>query len=241
MPLILHLFQRHDARRLAFSGTPLPPTDRKGARTYDPASTVAAAPSPDGRDPVAGPSRRPARFLRGGGGVHDPTAAVIVLDNSMSSGLIRGGDRVLDLLKSVALKSVDGASDEDLVWLIRAGQPWGRGGYRISRGVAERNRRHGGDRTPAGISWRPSTGPRCWRRGPNCRPREIHLISDMQASAFFGCASERGRSGHPRGGLRRTRPDSPERAPRQLAHRRRTSAFGEPAHPPLGAAFGPGP
>ena len=57
------------------------------------------------------------------GGVHDPTALVIILDNSMSSGLIREGDRVLDLLKKVALKSVNSSSAEDIEFVIFEDEP----------------------------------------------------------------------------------------------------------------------
>ena len=123
VPLILHLFHRHDARRVAFPALRyLLRTEKEHARTIRLRQLLLLLLRMAVILLLVGAGTRP--FLRGGGGVHDPTAAVIILDNSMSSGLIRGGNRVLDLLKAVALKSVDGASDEDRVWLIRAGQAW---------------------------------------------------------------------------------------------------------------------
>ena len=184
VPLILHLFQRHDARRLAFPALRyLLRTEKEHARTIRLRQLLLLLLRMAAILLLVLAGARP--FLRGGGGVHDPTAAVIVLDNSMSSGLIRGGDRVLDLLKSVALKSVDGASDEDLVWLIRAGQPWdvavtGSRAELRSAIVATEVTDAGGDLLAA------LDRAAVLASGTELPAREIHLISDMQASAFSG-------------------------------------------------------
>ncbi len=184
VPLILHLFHRHDARRMAFPALRyLLRTEKEHARTIRLRQLLLLILRTAAILLLVLAGARP--FLRGGGGVHDPTAAVIVLDNSMSSGLIRGGDRVLDLLKAVALKSVDGASDEDQVWLIRAGQPWdvavtgSRAELRDAIGATEVTDASGDllaalERAGGLVS------------GTDLPASEIHLVSDMQASAFTG-------------------------------------------------------
>ena len=63
-------------------------------------------------------------FLRGGGSAHPPTALAVVLDNSLSSGVILGDERALDRLKRAALESLDRATAQDRVWVGRAGPPW---------------------------------------------------------------------------------------------------------------------
>ena len=124
VPLILHLFHRHDAKRMVFPALQyLLRTEKEHARTIRFRQLLLLLLRISAVLLLVAAGARP--FLRGGGGVHDPTATVLIVDNSMSSGLIRGGARVLDLLKGVALRSVERASDEDRIWLIRAGEPWG--------------------------------------------------------------------------------------------------------------------
>ena len=184
VPLILHLFHRHDARRVPFPALRyLLRTEKEHARTIRLRQLLLLLLRMAAILLLVAAGARP--FLRGGGGVHDPTAAVIVLDNSMSSGLIRGGDRVLELLKTVALKSVDGASDEDRLWLIRAGQAWdvaitgSRAELRAAI-LATEATDASGDLLPA------LERAVVLVSGADLPAGEIHLISDMQASAFAG-------------------------------------------------------
>jgi len=186
VPLILHLFHRHDARRMAFPALRyLLRTEKEHARTIRLRQLLLLLLRMAAILLLVGAGARP--FFRGGGGVHDPTAVVIVLDNSMSSGLIRGGDRVLDLLKSVALKSIDEASDEDQVWLMRAGQPWdvaitaSRADLREAIVATEVTDAKGDLLAALGRASALVTGA-------ELAASEIHLISDMQASAFVGTA-----------------------------------------------------
>ncbi len=123
VPLILHLFHRHELRRVPF------PALRYLLRaTRDHARTIRI------RQLlllllrvaiclllVLAGSRL---FWRGAGGTHQPTALVIILDNSLSSGLIQGEQRVLDRLKALALETLDEAGPEDRIWVMRAGEPW---------------------------------------------------------------------------------------------------------------------
>jgi len=62
--------------------------------------------------------------LRSGGAAHPPTGVVMVLDNSMSSGRVVGTGRVLDTLQARALQTLDLAGDGDRFWVLRAGSPW---------------------------------------------------------------------------------------------------------------------
>ena len=64
---------------------------------------------------ASGPSWPTARL-----GNHPPTAAVLILDNSLSSGAIAGGVPVLDGLKAAAVAVVDRATPEDRLWVLTA-------------------------------------------------------------------------------------------------------------------------
>lgn len=63
---------------------------------------------------AAGPTRP------GGTGAHAPTALVLVLDNSLSSGVTAGGVPVLDRLRDGARGVLDRAAPEDALWLVTA-------------------------------------------------------------------------------------------------------------------------
>ena len=190
VPLILHLFHRHDAKRMVFPALQyLLRTEKEHARTIRFRQLLLLLLRIAAVLLLVGAGARP--FLRGGGGVHDPTATVLIVDNSMSSGLIRGGARVLDLLKAVALRSIERASDEDRVWLIRAGEP---------RSAAITGSR---DDLRAAVLATDVTDARGDLRtaleravvlisGAGLPAAEIHLISDLQATAFEGSGSPLG-------------------------------------------------
>ncbi len=187
VPLILHLFHRQDAKRMVFPALQyLLRTEKEHARTIRFRQLLLLLLRITAILLLVAAGARP--FLRGGGGVHDPTATVLIVDNSMSSGLIRGGARVLDVLKAVALKSIDRARDEDRVWLIRAGEPWGSAitGSRadVSAAVSET------EATDArGNLERALERAVVLASGAGLAAAEIHLISDLQASAFDGTGS----------------------------------------------------
>lgn len=68
------------------------------------------------------------------GGVHTPTALAIVVDNSLSSGVVLGGRRLSDLLVERAREVVGRVSESDHLWLVLAdGVP-----HRVSRLDASR-------------------------------------------------------------------------------------------------------
>ena len=56
----------------------------------------------------------------GAGAAHQPTALVVILDNSPSSGVVVDGRPVLDRLKAVARASVAHAGSADRLWLMLA-------------------------------------------------------------------------------------------------------------------------
>ena len=187
VPLILHLFHRHDAKRMVFPALQyLLRTEKEHARTIRFRQLLLLLLRIVAILLLVAAGARP--FLRGGGGVHDPTATVLIVDNSMSSGLIRGGARVLDVLKDVAIRSIDRASNEDRVWLIRAGEPWGPAitGSRADLSAAiletEATDARGDLRTALERAV-------VLTSGSGLAAAEIHLISDLQASAFEGTGS----------------------------------------------------
>ncbi|MEX0980173.1 MAG: BatA domain-containing protein [Gemmatimonadota bacterium] len=182
VPLILHLFHRHESRRIAFPALRyLRRTRKDHARTIRlrqllllllRISTILLL--------VAAGSRL---FVPGTGGEHPPTALAIVLDNSMSSGAILEDARQLDRLRALALASVDRANPGDRIWVLRAGEPWDV----ATPGNAEEARRK---ILETGVSAAPASLPGVLERagslvaGADFDQAEIHLLSDLQASAF---------------------------------------------------------
>ena len=127
---------------------------------------------------AAGPS-----WPTAGLGNHAPTAAVVILDNSLSSGAIAGGVPVLDGLKAAAREVVDRATPEDRVWLLTAD------------GIARQG-------TPAAQRGRIDTATATTRRADlgvlvqlgaeilagQSLPGEVIVISDLQLTALGGQA-----------------------------------------------------
>ena len=65
---------------------------------------------------AAGPTRQGGMGLGG----HSPTALVIVLDNSLSSGAVRGGEATLVRLRAAAVATLAQATPADRLWLVVA-------------------------------------------------------------------------------------------------------------------------
>lgn len=182
VPLALHLFHRQESRRVVFPALRyLLRTEKEHARRIRLrqlllllvrcAVIVLLA--------LAG-----ARLVVSGrGAAHPPTAVVVILDNSLSSGRVLGEDRVLDRLKAAALDGLSAATAEDRVWVLRAGEPWdvavpgtpdqARVRIRTTEMSAAR-----GDLSSALRRARQLVADAEMSGG------EIHLVSDLQASAF---------------------------------------------------------
>ena len=121
--------------------------------------------------------------LPGAGGGHDPTALALVLDNSLSTTIIEDGRPRLDTLKEVARRSVAGASHDDVIWVVRAGTPWEAsvpgGAARALAAIDATEPGHTrGDLTRAVERARALVGQ------SGLANREVHLFTDLQASAF---------------------------------------------------------
>lgn len=123
VPLILHLFYRQESKIFTFPAIRyLLRTEREHARQIRTqqlllllmrAAIVILLVLMGARIHLPGPS-----------GSHDPTALALVIDNSLSTTVIRDGRRLLDTLKAVARQSVAGAGHDDVIWVVRAGTPW---------------------------------------------------------------------------------------------------------------------
>lgn len=135
---------------------------------------------------------RPLVNVRGAvaGGAHEPTAVVIILDNSPSSGAVVDGGVVLDRLRAAAQSSVQHTTTADRVWLMLCDGVL-RGGTREALLATIDSTRAGWqrldlvqavERAARLVNAQPSPG------------REVHLLSDMQASAMAS-----GRAEVPRG------------------------------------------
>jgi hypothetical protein len=182
VPIILHLFQRQETRRFRFPALRyLERTEREHAREIRLRQLLLLLARVGVLLFVVGAGAR--LIFAGQGGAHAPTAVVVVLDNSMSSGLVVGESRVLDELKALALEGLDGASDEDRFWVIRAGEPWlpaiagGRAEARAAVSETEPSAAEG-ELTSALV--RAAELLRTSELGE----REIHLLSDLQRTAF---------------------------------------------------------
>src|SRR6266702_2435601 len=126
----------------------------------------------------------------GGGGVHEPTALVLILDNSPSSGAVVDGRPLLARLKSVARASIARAGSGDRVWLM------------LADGVARAGSREALLATVDSVEpgWRRldlTTAVARATRLVDAEPlpgREVEVVSDLQRTAFG-----EGRADIPRG------------------------------------------
>ncbi len=115
-----------------------------------------------------------------GGSLHEPTAVAVILDNSVSSGLVVDGRPALERLKAMARGSLARATASDRLWLVladgvaRAGTPEALLATVDSAGVSAR-------RLDLTAAVREAT------RLVEAEPlpaREVLVVSDLQRSAF---------------------------------------------------------
>jgi hypothetical protein len=182
VPIILHLFHRHETRRFSFPALRyLERTEKEHARQIRLRQLLLLLARVAVLVLLVGAGAR--IIFTGLGGAHPPTAVVIVLDNSMSSGLVLGERRALDELEALALRSLAAASDEDRFWVIRAGEPW----LPAIAGTVS-------DARAAVLATEPTAGSGDLTealeraaellRAVEIEHREIHLLSDLQRTAF---------------------------------------------------------
>ena len=182
VPIFLHLFQRHQVRRVSFPALRyLERTEREHAKQIRLRQLLLLLARVAVLIFVVGAGAR--LLFLGRGASHPPTAVVVIIDNSMSSGLIVGEVRVLDRLKALANRTFDAASDEDRFWIIRAGEPW----LPAIPGTAAEARVAVGEAAATEAAGDLSSALERATRllgSSELTQREVHLISDMQRSAF---------------------------------------------------------
>jgi hypothetical protein len=134
---------------------------------------------------------RPLLRLRGaGGGSHEPTALVVILDNSPSSGAVVDGRPVLDRLRVAAHASLARTTSADRVWLM-LGDGVIRGGTRDGLLASVES---------TTVGWQRLDLVQAVQRAATlvqAEPlpgREVHVLSDLQRSAIAA-----GRADVPRG------------------------------------------
>ena len=122
------------------------------------------------------------RFRGGGGNSHEPTALVVILDNSPSSGAVVDGRPILDRLRAAAHASIAQSTPTDRVWLLLADG--------VVRGGSREALLASVDSTAPG--WQRLDLVQAVERAArlvHAEPlpgREVHVLSDMQRTALLG-------------------------------------------------------
>jgi hypothetical protein len=124
---------------------------------------------------------RPLIRVRGaGGGAHEPTAVVVVLDNSPSSGTVVDGRRTVDRLRAAAHGTISHTTSADRVWLMLSDGVL-RGGTReallasidsVTSGWQRLDLVQAVERAARLVNAQPLPG------------REVHVLSDLQRTAL---------------------------------------------------------
>ena len=185
VPLILHLLQRHQGPRVIFPAMRyLRRAEREHARRIKLRQLLLLLLRVAALILVALAAARP--FLRSGGSGHEPTAVVIILDNSMSSGLVSGDRRVLDELKDRALETIARAGPDDRFWLLRAGAPWEPALPGDALMTASRIRSTQPTAASADIVASVERARSILEQGAGGRAREIQVLSDLQLGNLRG-------------------------------------------------------
>lgn len=190
VPVFLHLFYRRESKTFTFPAIRyLLRTERERARQIRTqqvlllllrAAVVAVVVLMGARAHFPGPGRS-----------HEATALAVVIDNSASATVIEDGRRRLDVLKEVARRSAEGAGPDDVIWVIRAGTPWQAAtpgnATQAMAAIDETGPSHG-----RGELLRAVARARALVAQSDLPAREVHLITDLQATAFAGDGTEYG-------------------------------------------------
>jgi hypothetical protein len=183
VPVALHLFQRHRGPRIVFPAIRyLQRAERESAARLRLRQLLLLALRVLAVILIAAAAARP--FLPVGGAGHHPTSVVIVLDNSLSTGAVVGDRRVLDHLKHAALATIDAAGPDDRLWLIHAAEPWQPAVTGGPEDVALAVRAAEPSSTGADLVAQVERAGSILATESRDRAREIHLLSDLRATAF---------------------------------------------------------
>ncbi|MDT8342470.1 MAG: BatA domain-containing protein, partial [Longimicrobiales bacterium] len=188
VPLLLHFLHRAPGRRVSFPALRyLLRTERDHARRIRSRQLLLLALRMGAIGLAALAAARLVVFGRGA--AHPPTAVAVVLDNSLSSGRVVGAGRVLDTLQARALAALELAGPGDRFWVIRAGEPWDLA--TPGDAVHARTRIRETRVSPARGELIPALErARALVTEAGLAAAEIHLLSDLQASAFQGTPPE---------------------------------------------------
>jgi hypothetical protein len=115
-----------------------------------------------------------------GGAGHAPTAIALVLDNSMSTGAVRGGGAAIETLRSAAERILDAATAADRVWLLTLDRQVDAGGTSAARDALGRVEPMGGAGDLAGTIERAASVT----RGSGLASATIVVLTDGQASEW---------------------------------------------------------
>ena len=182
VPVLLHLLHRVQGRRVVFPAMRyLRRAEKENARRIRLRQWLLLALRAALILLLAVAAARP--LARRGGSAHPPTDIVIVLDNSMSSGRVVADRTVLDGLKARALDALARAGAEDRFWLIRAGSPWDAAVPGDAASTAARVRATSVSATAADLAAALARADALLAAQPAARPREIHVLSDLQRSS----------------------------------------------------------
>jgi len=191
VPLIIHLFQRHQGPRVVFPALRyLRRAETEHARRIRFRQLLLMLLRVAAFLLFAMAAARP--YLRAAGVRHQPTAVAIVLDNSMSTGLVTGDRRLLDELKDLALATMDQAEPEDLFWLIRVGSPWEPAWPGDADATSRRVRETRPSSAAGDLVAAVDRARAVLEAGAAGRAAEIHILSDLQASNITGRATGAG-------------------------------------------------
>lgn len=183
VPLVLHLLHRHQGRQLVFPALRyLRRAEKEHARRIKLRQLLLLALRMAILLLVALAAAGP--FLTRGGTGHEPTAVAIIIDNSLSSGTVVGERRVLDTLKARALETLTNAGADDRFWLIRAGTPWEPAVPGDAQATMRRVRETQVSGAASNLGAAISRARTLLAAGAEERPAEIHLLSDLQATAL---------------------------------------------------------
>ncbi|HEX6308607.1 MAG TPA: BatA domain-containing protein [Longimicrobiales bacterium] len=187
VPLLLHLLQRHQGPRMVFPALRyLRRAEKESARRIRLRQILLMLLRIAAVVLLAFAAARP--FVRAGGTGHSPTAVVIILDNSMSTGAVAGEARVLDELKARALEVLADAGVDDRFWLLRAGQPAEAALAGDATATALRVRETEPVAAAANLPAAVAHARAILASGAERRAQEIHLLTDLQANDFRGRA-----------------------------------------------------
>src|SRR5262245_33867328 len=190
IPIILHLFQRHQGPRMVFPALRyLRRAEREHARRIRLRQFLLLALRALAVALLATAAARP--FMRSGGAAHAPSAVVLVLDNSASSGAVESERRTLDVLKERAVETLLRAGPDDQFWLLRAGAPWEPALRGDASTIADRVRETEPTAAAADLRGSVERAAALVTAGADGRATEVQVLSDLQNTNLRGRAPER--------------------------------------------------